>query len=119
MSSVVAEISELEERLRLAELAPDSAFFEAALDDDAVLVSEHGEPSLAKSRVVDAHQPGNGPKFSAVTMTHMQIVDHGTAAVVTCQGRFEGPDIDVTLKFMRVWVKKGTRWQIVAGSIFK
>jgi hypothetical protein len=119
MSAVVAEISELEERLRLAELAPDPAFFEAVLDDDAVMVSDEGEASLAKSRVVNAHQPGNGPKFTAVTMTQMQIVEHGTAAVVTCQGRFEGPDMSVTLKFMRVWIKKGTRWQIVAVSISK
>ena len=47
----------------------------------------------------------------------MKIVDHGAAAVVTCQGTYEGPQISITLKFMRVWLKKYDRWQIVAGSI--
>jgi hypothetical protein len=47
----------------------------------------------------------------------MKIVDHGNAAVVTCTGHFKGPQFTGTLKFMRVWLKKEGRWQIVAGSI--
>jgi hypothetical protein len=119
MSSVVSEITEMEERLRLAELGPDSKFFEDALDDELVIVSENGEVSRAKAQVVMAHQPGTGPKFTEVNMMDLHIVDHGTAAVVTCQGTFEGPGMSVTLKFMRVWVKKGERWRIVAGSVSK
>ena len=117
MSTVHSEITALEERLRLAELGPDPGFFEEALADDAVLVSQDGQPSLAKSKVVDAHRPGKGPKFTRVEMSDMEILDHGTAAVVTCRGTFEGPQFSGTLKFMRVWVKKHDRWQIVAGSI--
>jgi translation initiation factor 6 (eIF-6) len=41
----------------------------------------------------------------------------GTAAVVTCKGKFEGPQFSGTLKFMRVWLKKRDRWRIIAGSI--
>jgi len=47
----------------------------------------------------------------------MHIIDHGSAAVVTCQGTYEGPQSTAKLKFMRVWLKKNDRWQIVAGSI--
>jgi hypothetical protein len=50
-------------------------------------------------------------------MSDMKIIDHGTAAVVTCKGTFEGPQFTGTLKFMRVWLKKRDRWQIIAGSI--
>ena len=119
MSSVVAEIAEMEERLRLAELGPDPKFFEDALDDELVIVSENGEPARAKAQVVKAHQPGTGPKFTEVNMRDLHIVDHGSAAVVTCQGTFEGPGVSATLKFMRIWVKKGDRWRIVAGSVSK
>jgi len=117
MITVQAEIAALEERLRLAELGPDPKFFEEALADDAVIVAQDGEPSLAKSKVVEAHQPGNGPKFTRVEMSDMKILDHGTAAVVTCRGTYEGPQFNGTLKFMRVWLKKNNRWQIVAGSV--
>ncbi len=116
MSTVQSEIAALEERLRLAELGPDPKFFEEALADDAVLVSQDGQ-SFAKSEVIEAHQPGKGPKFTRVEMTDMKILDHGTAAVVTCRGTYEGPQSSFTLKFMRVWLKKNNRWQIVAGSV--
>jgi hypothetical protein len=117
MSAVRSEIAALEERLRMAELGPDAKFFEEALADDVVLVSQDGQPSFAKSKVVEAHQPGKGPKFTRVEMSDMKIVDHGTAAVVTCQGLYESPQSSITLKFMRVWAKKNGSWQIVAGSI--
>ncbi len=116
MSTVQSEIAALEERLRLAELGPNPKFFEEALADDAVLVSQDGQ-SFAKSEVIEAHQPGKGPKFTRVEMSDMKILDHGTAAVVTCRGTYEGPQSSFTLKFMRVWLKNNNRWQIVAGSI--
>ena len=111
------EIAALEERLRQAELGPDPHFFQEALADEVVLVGPDGRPSLAKQKVVEAHQPGKGPKFTRVEMRNTTIVDHGTAAVVTCEGMFEGPQFTGTLKFMRVWLKKGGRWQIVAGCV--
>jgi hypothetical protein len=119
MSPVQSEIAALEERLRLAELGPDPKFFEEALADDLVLVAEDGQAFFAKSKVVEAHQPGKGPKFTRVEMSDMRILDHGMAAVVTCKGTYESPQSTVTLKFMRVWLKKNNRWQIIAGSVSK
>lgn len=116
MPSTHDEITALEERLRQAELGPDPRFFEEALADDAVLVSQEGA-GFAKAKVVDAHRPGKGPKFTRVGMSDLQIVDHGTAAVVTCQGTYESAQSTFTLKFMRVWLKKNDRWQIVAASV--
>ena len=110
--SVAAEIRELEERLRQAELGPDPAFFEAHLADDALLDGQR-----AKAKVVAAHQPGGPAKFTKVEMSEYDIIDHGTAAVVQCKGYFEGPKGAFTLKFMRVWVKKTPGWQIVAGTV--
>jgi hypothetical protein len=115
--STRVEIEQLEERLRQAELGPDPAFFEEVLADEVVLVDEQGRPALAKAKVVEAHRPGGPAKFTRVEMREREIVDHGAAAVVTCVGTFEGPRGSVTLRFMRVWLKRGGRWQIVAGSV--
>src|SRR6266404_1709183 len=112
MGSVKSEIARLEKQLRLAELGPDPKFFEEALDDKVLIVSEGGEPFLAKRKVVGAHQPGKAPKFSNVQMSDIKIMDHGTAAVVTCRGTYKTDRGSISLKFMRVWVKKKRGWKI-------
>ena len=105
MNTVETVVAELEERLRLAELGPDPKFLDEVLDENVVLTSDDGQP-VSKSKVVDAHRPGKTPKFTRVEMSDMKIIDHGTAAVVTCRGTYEAPQSSVTLKFLRVWVKK-------------
>jgi hypothetical protein len=109
--STKQEIMDLENQLREAELGPDPEFFQRALADDAIL-----DGQALKQKVVDAHRPGKGPKFSKVVMSDFEIIDHGNAAVVLCKGYYEGPQWTGTLNFMRVWLKKGDRWQIVAGT---
>ena len=106
------EIQRLENELREAELGPDATFFEDHLADDVLLDGE-----LAKKKVVAAHRTGNGPKFTRVEMSEYRIFDHGDAAVVTCRGDYESAKGAFTLKFMRVWLKKGDRWQIIAGTV--
>jgi hypothetical protein len=118
MSSIETEIAALEERLRLAELGPDPAFFEEILADNAVMVSQSGEPMLAKKTVVEAHQPGKYPTFTRVEMTDMKITAHENAAVVTCTGNYENAQGSNMLKFMRVWLRRSDGWKIIAGSIF-
>lgn len=110
--SVRGEILALEEALRQAELGPDPAFFERVLADDALL-----DGQLAKSKVVAAHQPGGPAKFTRVEMSNVQLIEHGPAVVVSCNGLYEGPGGSHTLQFMRVWLKKDTGWCIIAGSV--
>ena len=114
--STRSEILELEEQLRQAELGPDPAFFERALADDVVF-AQKGQPGMTKAFVVEAHRPGAGPKFTRVEMTDMEIVEHGDAAVVTCKGTYENANGPFTLGFMRVWLKRDGRWQIIAVSM--
>src|SRR5262245_27709151 len=115
--STRAEILELEERLRQAELGPDPTFFEEALADDVVFAGPAAQPGMTKALVVQAHAPGPEPVFTRVEMANMQIVEHGDAAVVTCKGTYEGPKGSVTLTFMRVWLKRDGRWRIIAVSM--
>lgn len=110
--SAIDEIKELEERLRRAELGPDPDFFEQVLADNAVL-----DGQMLKAKVVEAHRhDSKAPKFTKVEMSDYTFQDHGTAVVVTCKGFYEGPQWSGRLQFMRVWAKKGDRWQIIAGS---
>lgn len=116
MSSVQQEIGRLEEQLRLAELGPDPQFFEKHIDDEMTFVAG-GQAAKPKKQIVEAHQPGKGQKFTRVEMSDMTIIDHGSTAVVTCQGTYEGPNGTHVLKFMRVWAKKSDGWRIVAGAM--
>jgi len=117
MTSVESEIASLEESLRQAELGPDPEFFERYVDDNMVFISD-SKASRPKAHIVEAHRPGKGQKFTRVEMSDMIIVDHGVAAVVTCTGTYEGPSGTHVLNFMRVWIKNGDEWKIVAGSVF-
>jgi uncharacterized protein DUF4440 len=111
--SIHDEIMALEEQLRLAELGPDPAFFERRLADHAVLDGQQ-----QKAKVVAAHQPGGEAKFTKVEMSDFRLVEHGPAVVVTCTGVYQGPKATHTLKFMRVWLKQASEWQIIAGSVW-
>jgi len=111
--SVHDEIMALEEQLRQAELGPDPAFFERRLANDAVL-----DGQLQKEKVVAAHQPGGSAKFTRVEMSDFRLVQHGPAVVVTCTGVYEAANGNHTLKFMRVWLKQASEWQIIAGSVW-
>jgi hypothetical protein len=111
------EVAAYEERLRLAELGPTPSVFEDLLDDNAMLVEGNAPPARLKAKVVQAHQPGNGPVFSTVQMSQMQIIEHGESAVVTCRGTYVTEGRTINLKFMRVWVKKNNHWKIVAGTV--
>lgn len=108
--STIQEIMRLEEELRLAELAPDPLFFERVLANEVLI-----DGQKVKAKVVEAHRPGGGQKFTKVKMSDFQIVDHGQAAVVTCVGTYEGTKWSGSLKFTRVWFKKENQWQIIAG----
>lgn len=110
--ATIDEIQALEEALRQAELGPDPTFFERHLADDVLLDGE-----FAKAKVVEAHRPGNGPKFTRVEMSDLRILDHGAAAVVTCRGVYTGPQGTHALRFLRVWLRKPEGWRIIAGTI--
>jgi len=84
--------------------------------DNMVFVAG-GQASKPNRQIVEAHRPGKGEKFTSVEMTEMTIIDQGAAAVVTCQGTYEGPGGTHVLKFMRVWCKKPDGWKIIAGSM--
>ena len=45
------------------------------------------------------------------------VVDHVNAAVITCEGVYEGPGKSPGLTFMSAWLKKDGRWQFSAAAV--
>jgi hypothetical protein len=111
MSKSIDEIKEIEEQMVQAELGPQPEFFQKYLADESVL-----DGQKLKSRVVEAHKPGHGPKFTHVKMSDYEYADFGDAVVVTCKGEYKSEKWLGSLQFMRVWFKTPLGWQIIAGT---
>ena len=110
-----SEVAALEERLRVAELGPDQRTFDELLADDVVLVAQDGAP-FTKAMVVQAHDAGPGQKFTRVDVSELEIVDHGSTAVVTCRTQYHTRERSFTLKMMRVWLRSDG-WKIIAAAM--
>ncbi len=119
MSNVLAEIEQLEDELCAAERKPDAEFFERFIDDDAVLVGHDGHAYFAKQAIVAAHRPDSGSKFTNVQVRDREIIEHETAGVVSCRTTFETDQGKVTLRFVRVWLRKAGAWKLIGGCVYK
>ena len=120
MSTVLHEIQELERQLRAAELKPDPEFFEHYIDDNAVLANHEGRVYLAKEAVVAAHRPGARPTFTNISESNCEIIAHENAAVVSCRATFKYDHHDqVTMTFIRVWLRQGGAWKLISGCVYK
>jgi hypothetical protein len=110
------EIMHLEERLRQAELGPDPPSSRSIW---RTMSSWMGCSSRRESskRTARLRQGAEGLRRS--TWKYGTFVEHGPAVVLTCEGHYEGPQFTGTIKFMRVWLKRDGRWQIIAGSTLK
>jgi hypothetical protein len=118
VSRIRAEVAAYEERLRLAELGLDFAALTELLSDNTVHVEPNGTMSVGREKVLDVHRREKQPPFTIVQRTNMVIVDHGEhAAVVTCKGVYVRDGRTTILKFVRVWVKRGNHWRIVAATV--
>ena len=110
----IEEVKELENKMVESELGPDANFFETYIADNALL-----DGQFLKQKVVDAHQPGKGSKFTSVEMSNFQFYDHGSTVVVTCTGKYISAAWSGTLNFVRVWHKQNNSWKIIAGTTAK
>jgi ketosteroid isomerase-like protein len=118
MNSVEAEIFELEECLRQADLAPDPAFFQKYFDDGLVLMADGDICSHSpKAYIVDRHKPGRALQFDRVEIADLKIMEQGSTVVVTGFSSYQGPSGNFSINFMRIWVKKPEGWKVVAGAI--
>src|SRR5262249_33729359 len=120
------EIRELEAQLSQAVVAGDRAFFEHVLADDFTHTSHSGQFKtraewMAETKVENrpgTPQPGR-TVYEAFDVDDLAVRLYGETPVVTGRttpkGRTaKGEPMRGRYRFLRVWVKRGGRWQAVA-----
>jgi hypothetical protein len=111
-----AEVAELEEKLRQADIKADPAVIDEVFADGAAITGRDGR-MFTKQDVINAHQPAGRQRVTRVDVSDVEIRDHGSFAVVTGRMDLVDPGFPAALRFTRVWMKRGGRWQIVAGHV--
>jgi len=111
-----AEIAELEERLRQADIKADPAVIEEVFADGAAITGRDGR-MFTKQDVINTHEPAGRQRVTCIDVSDVEIRDHGSFAVVTGRMDLVDPAFPAALRFTRVWMKRGGRWQIVAGHV--
>jgi ketosteroid isomerase-like protein len=123
------EIVQQEEELANAKRTLDLDAIDRIYSDDLVLTGVMGEPTCTKAAVIDEIKRGitererSAASGQQVELTaeneDMKVVRHGDTAIANY--RFvvtvTGPNIQAHHRYRatNVWMKRGGRWQIVAG----
>ncbi|OLE53524.1 MAG: hypothetical protein AUG51_12605 [Acidobacteria bacterium 13_1_20CM_3_53_8] len=111
-------IRQLENERREALLHNDAAYFERVLAEDYMGTNQAGQVSN-KAQTVANTRSGN-PHFDSLSYNDLNVRIYGNTAVVsgraTIKGQDNGQDISGQARFLRVYVKRQGRWQLVAFS---
>jgi hypothetical protein len=112
-------IARHEERLRQAQLAGDVAALDELISDELQFVFHDGVV-YGKAGDLDAHRT-HAIRIRALEFSEQEIRCLGTAAVVTVKakmaGTFMGQPFEGNYRYIRTWLLRGERWQVVAGSV--
>jgi len=110
-----AEIRELEEKVKQADVITDPDLLDRLLVDDFTFTAQDGT-IYTKEQVLQAHRPAGVRKFTKFETRDLRIQAFGIAAVVTVRVDLATADTQVALLFTRFWLKRDGRWQIIGGS---
>jgi ketosteroid isomerase-like protein len=109
-------VRKLEDERRAALLRGDVAYYERVLADDYTGTGPDGAVSDKAQTIANA-KAGN-PRFESLAYDDMKVRVYGDTAVVTgratIKGQNMGQDISGLARFLRVYVKRQGRWQLVA-----
>ncbi|HEY9180216.1 MAG TPA: nuclear transport factor 2 family protein [Candidatus Baltobacteraceae bacterium] len=115
MHTTQAQIRDLEEQVRLADVVTDPDLLDELLVDGFSFTSHDGT-IFSKEQVLQAHRPAGVRKFETFETSDLQIRAFDEAAVVTVRADFTTTRMRASLLFTRFWLKIGGRWRIVGGS---
>lgn len=112
-----SEVRDLERQFERAVVEGDVAFFERVLADDFTHTTQSGKFRNRQEWLAN-HKAGQS-SYDALNVDQLTIRTYGRAAVVTAriapQGRdANGKTIEGQYRFLRVWVKEGDAWKVVA-----
>jgi len=112
-----ATIMKLTEKIREAALKPDVATFQELYADDYLSISAvTGAPST-KADAINNLKSGK-LKYETLTISDVAVHFYGpSTALVTnkteAKGTLDGKDLSGTYRTARLWVKRGSKWQVV------
>ena len=116
-SNTTVQLTEIEHRLISAWIAGDPTFHERILADNWTVVEPTGL-ILTKAEVLGDSFAG-GREITRGEIDQIVVRDFGTFAVVTgrtrVEGRVDGQDVDIALRFTDVFTVANGEWRCVAS----
>jgi hypothetical protein len=116
---IAAELMQLERAIGEANIRRDKAFFELTEADEFIFTDSAGGVTTKAEDVASLDKPAGEFRLISYSVDEMKVSVYGNAAVVTGRATTvsRSADREVTGKtrFTDVFVRRGGRWQIVAG----
>jgi len=116
-SNTTVQLTEIEHRLMASWIAGDPTFHERILSDDWTVIEPTGH-IFAKAEVLRDSFAGERD-ITRGQIDQISVRDFGSFALVTgrtrVQGRVDGQQIDVTLRFTDVFTITNGEWRCVAS----
>jgi ketosteroid isomerase-like protein len=118
-NTLKAEIIAMEDRLREAMLTSDVERLNELINDALIFIGPDGQV-YRKEDDVEMHRTKSS-SFSRIERMKMTMSSHPQTVIVTVDaklaGAFKGEDFESTVRYLRVWQRKGHTWQVIAGSV--
>lgn len=117
-TAVAEELREIENQLVAAWVAGDRSVHERVLSDDWSVIDAQGRIRNKAEVLEEMFRPGE--REISGRIDEVVVRPYGDWAIVTGKthvaGRYEGNDINVTLRFMDVFRRTDGKWQVLASQ---
>jgi ketosteroid isomerase-like protein len=116
LESIKSEIQLLDQQINVAAVNGDTKTLGTAMSDDYVGVAPNG--MILRKAVMAQHYQAGTLHYASVVNSDIEIHLHDDCAVLTAIALVKGHDGDTdlsgTYRIMRVFLRRGTEWKIVA-----
>lgn len=117
-AAVASELRDIENQLAAAWVAGDRSVHERVLAEDWSVIDAQGRIRNKAEVLEEMFRPGERALSGRIDEVHVR--PYGDWAIVTGKthvaGRYEGNEINVTLRFMDVFRRSEGHWQVVASQ---
>ena len=117
-TAIAKELREIEDQLAAAWVAGDRSVHERVLSEDWSVIDAQGRIRSKAEVMEEMFRPGERELIGRID--EVNVRPYGDWAIVTGKthvaGRYEGNDINVTLRFMDVFRRIDGNWQVVASQ---
>lgn len=118
-SVLLAEIRQMEDRLRGAMLSSNVAELDALIHDQLLFIGPDGG-LIRRNDDLELYRSGQ-EKLSQVDLIDVQIEPHGSTAVAVVvadvAGTFKGQEFKGRFRYIRTWARNDEGWKVIAGSV--